>query len=249
VPLRLCGVLPASYRVDHIRRIAVAGGCGVLGDAAHRAAVTEDNYLGRGTGEACDLGRVLDVGVDRLVGEPETLLIDSTLLPVLHPRQVGQSVGFAGAAWVRWGSFCVYGVKLHLLCATNRVPISHELTPANVAEIGLVQELLDEANLANEPARKLLGDLAYRSERLKESLAEVGVLLATEQADRRCGRRQQVEIALSSLKRVFRLGETLATTLVGLATRIAAKMTAYTYAFMDNRMLCRPQGRIKELWA
>jgi hypothetical protein len=184
-----------------------------------------------------------------LVGEPETLLIDSTLLPVLHPRQVGQSVGFAGAAWVRWGSFCVYGVKLHLLCATNRVPISHELTPANVAEIGLVQELLDEANLANEPARKLLGDLAYRSERLKESLAEVGVLLATEQADRRCGRRQQVEIALSSLKRDFRLGETLATTLVGLATRIAAKMTAYTYAFMDNRMLCRPQGRIKELWA
>jgi hypothetical protein len=184
-----------------------------------------------------------------LVGEPETLLIDSTLLPVLHPRQVGQSAGFAGAAWVRWGSFCVYGVKLHLLCATNRVPISYELTPANVAEVGLVQELLDEANLANEPARKLLGDLAYRSERLNESLAEVGVLLATEQADRRCGRRQQVEIALSSLKRVFRLGETLATTLVGLATRIAAKMTAYTYAILVNRMLCRPQGRIKELWA
>jgi hypothetical protein len=179
-----------------------------------------------------------------LVGEPETLLIDSTLLSVLHPRQVGQSAGFAGAAWVRWGSFCVYGVKLHMLCATNRVPISYELTPANVAEVGLVQELLDEANLANEPARKLLGDLAYRSERLKESLAEAGVLLATEQADRR-----QVEIALSSLKRVFRLGETLATTLVGLATRIAAKMTAYTYAFMVNRILGRPQGRIKELWA
>jgi hypothetical protein len=150
---------------------------------------------------------------------------------------------------VRWGSFCVYGVKLHMLSATNRVPISYELTPANVAEVGLVQELLDEANLANEPARKLLGDLAYRSERLKESLAEVGVLLATEQTDRRCGRRQQVEIALSSLKRVFRLGETLATTLVGLATRIAAKMTAYTYAFTVNRMLGRPQGRIKELWA
>jgi hypothetical protein len=40
---------------------------------------------------------------------------------------------------VRWGSFCVYGVKLHMLCATNRVPISYELTPANVAEVGLVQ--------------------------------------------------------------------------------------------------------------
>ncbi len=61
--------------------------------------------------------------------------------------------------------------------------------------------------------------------------------------------RQQVEIAFSSLKRIFGLGETLATTLVGLLTRIASKMTAYTYAFLINRMLGRPQGRIKELWA
>ena len=58
-----------------------------------------------------------------LVGDPETLIVDSTLLSVLHPRQVAQSAGFHAAAWVRWGSFSVYGVKLHLLCATNRVPL------------------------------------------------------------------------------------------------------------------------------
>jgi hypothetical protein len=58
-----------------------------------------------------------------------------------------------------------------------------------------------------------------------------------------------VEIAISSLKRVFGLGETLATTLVGLATRIVAKIAAYTYAFAVNRTLGRPKGRIKELWA
>jgi hypothetical protein len=34
-----------------------------------------------------------------------------------------------------------------------------------------------------------------------------------------------------------------------LVTRIAAKMTAYTYALLINRVLGRPQGRIKELWA
>jgi len=59
-----------------------------------------------------------------LVGDPETLLIDSTLLEVLHPRQVAQSAGFEGTGGVRWGSFSVYGVKLHLICSTNRVPIS-----------------------------------------------------------------------------------------------------------------------------
>jgi hypothetical protein len=67
--------------------------------------------------------------LSELVGDPETLLIDSTLLAALHPRQVAQGSGFPGAAWVRWGSFSVYGVKLHLLCATNGVPISYELTP------------------------------------------------------------------------------------------------------------------------
>ena len=65
-------------------------------------------------------------------------------------------------------------------------------------------------------ARRLLGDLAYRSKELREALAEVGILLSTEPSERRRGVRQRIEIALSSLKRVFGLGETLANTLVGL---------------------------------
>ncbi len=75
------------------------------------------------------------------------------------------------------------------------------------------------------------------------------VLLTNEASARRPALRQQIEIAFSSLKRTFGLGETLATTLVGLVSRIAAKITAYTYAFLVNRTLGRPQGRIKELWA
>jgi hypothetical protein len=187
--------------------------------------------------------------LSEMVGDPETLLVDSTLLSVLHPRQVSQGSGFSGAAWVRWGSFSVYGVKLHLICATNGIPLCYELTPANVADVSLAEELITEAALGNGVARRLLGDLAYNSKELKKALGEVGILLATERSERRAGIRQQVEIALSSLKRVFGLGETLASTLVGLATRIAAKICAYTYAFLVNRLLGRPQGHIKELWA
>jgi hypothetical protein len=59
-----------------------------------------------------------------------------------------------------------------------------------------------------------------------------------------------VQLALSSLKRVLGIGETLAKTLlVGLATRIAAKICAYTYALQINRRLGRSQGAIKDLWA
>jgi hypothetical protein len=110
----------------------------------------------------------------------------------------------------------------------------------NVADVSLTEELVAEAALGDEVARRLLGDLAYRSEDLREALAEVGILLATERSERRHGVRQHIEIAISSLKRVFGLGETLATTLVGLATRIAAKIAAYTYAFLVNRRLDRP---------
>jgi hypothetical protein len=141
-------------------------------------------------------------------------------------------------------------VKLHLICATNGGPLSYELTPANVADVCLAEELIAEAKLGERVARKLLGDLAYRSKELGEALAEVGILfLSTEPSERRRGLRQRIEIAISSLKRVFGLGETLATTLVGLATRIAAKICAYTFAFIVNRKLGRPQGHIKELWA
>jgi hypothetical protein len=189
--------------------------------------------------------------VSELAGEPETLIVDSTLLSALHPRQVGQSAsGFEGAAWVRWGSFAVYGVKLHLLCSTNRVPISYELTAANMADVLLTRELLAGAALLEEDtvARRLFGDLAYKSDALKKELAERGILLASEGSSRRPTVRQQIEVCFAHLKRTFGLGETLAKTLVGLATRIAAKVTAYTYGLYVNRLLDRPQGRIKELW-
>lgn len=198
------------------------------------------------------LGRFLEplrrTMVGELVGEPETLLVDSTLIEILHPRQVKQSAGMEGAAWVRWGTFSLYGIKLHLLCATNRVPISYEITSANVADLLLTEELLAEANLIGEVGRKLYGDLAYHSGALKEELAGWGVLLVTERADQR-GVRQQIEIAFACLKRVFGLGQTLATTLTGIVIRLVTKIAAYTFGFYVNRMLGRPQGKIKELWA
>ena len=83
---------------------------------------------------------------------------------------------------------------------------------------------------------------------LEEELAEAGVVVVTERSAQG-GKRQQAEITFSSLKRVFGLDRTLANTLVGLATRIVAKVAAYTYAFYVNRLLGRPQGRMKELWA
>ncbi len=85
---------------------------------------------------------------------------------MLHPRQqVEQSAGFDGAAWVRWGSFSVYGVSCTFVHRQRGVPVSYELTPANVAEMRLTEELLAEASLGEEVGRRSLGDLAGLPER------------------------------------------------------------------------------------
>jgi hypothetical protein len=78
---------------------------------------------------------------------------------------------------------------------------------------------------------------------------ERGVLLASERAERRPAIRQQAEVCFATLKRTFGMEGTLATTLVGLASRIAAKICAHANGLYINRLLGRPQGRIKELWA
>ncbi len=111
-------------------------------------------------------------------------------------------------------------------------------------------ELLSEAGLEeNGLVRRHLGDLAYRGGALGEQLAGRGIILATEKADRRPPIRQQIEVCFAALKRVFGMDGTLAKTLTGLVTRIAAKVAAYTYGCYINRLMGRTQGRIKELWA
>lgn len=142
----------------------------------------------------------------------------------------------------------LYGVKLHMLCSTNRVPISYEITSANVADLCLTQEEVAEAKLTDEVARRLMADLAYKSESLGTTLVEGGILLFTRRADQ-LGVRQQIEIAFASLKGGFGLGWTLATTLTGIVMRIVAKPTAHTFGLYINRLLGRTQGKIKELWA
>ena len=149
---------------------------------------------------------------------------------------------------MRWGSFALYGAKLHLLCSANRVPICYELSPANVVEVRVVGEVLGDARLGEGLARRLLGDLAYRSEQLCEILASAGVFLVTERS-RHNGRRQQAEVAFSILKRVFGTCRALAKTPVGLVTRVVAKIAAYTHGLYVNRLLGRPQDQNKALWA
>jgi hypothetical protein len=56
-----------------------------------------------------------------------------------------------------------------MLCATNRVPISYELTAANTVEIRLTKELLEEAKLGEEVARRLSWEISPTKARISRS--------------------------------------------------------------------------------
>jgi hypothetical protein len=73
-----------------------------------------------------------------------------------------------------------------------QVSLSHEFTSANIVNISLTEELLAEAPLGEGAARSLLEDLAYSSEDLKGPLAEVGILVVTENSERHRGVKQHI---------------------------------------------------------
>ena len=123
------------------------------------------------------------------------------------------------------------------------MPISFELTPANVADVSLTEELLSEATLARG-GEEAPGGPGLPKREVEGGLGRGGHPPA-HRAIRAAARGQAAsgDCHLQPQEGIWP-GETLATTLVGLATRIAAKIAAYTYAFVVNRMLGRPQGRI-----
>jgi len=60
------------------------------------------------------------------------------------------------------------------------VPSSYEFTVANVAGVTLTAKLPAGADLREDLARRLLGKLAYRSEKLEAALVDSGIRPVTE---------------------------------------------------------------------
>ena len=136
------------------------------------------------------------VRLRELVGDPETLIVDSTLLSVIATQasrglqrfrgsflgEVEHLLGVRGKA----APHLLDQPRAHLLRAHRRQRRGRAIgARAALARAGLEEDAI---------ARRLFADLAYRSARLKEELAEAGVVLQTERAERRPAIRQQAEV-------------------------------------------------------
>lgn len=185
-------------------------------------------------------------------------VLDSTPVPVITFSRAHITPLFPEAAW----GHCVarnltyYGFKLHLAVTAEGVPLHADLTPANIHDVKVAEEILEYSS----PGYLVLADKGYLSFDLRDELWQryhitldvlkrKGLLHQDPPAGRkmRSRLRQCIEVVNETLKGVFNLERTLAKTLTGLASRVMRKLTAFVLACYLNREWGRPVLAIKTL--
>jgi len=174
-------------------------------------------------------------------------IVDSTPIPVLSFRRAGYTPLFPEAAYGHCAAkrLTYYGFKLHLVTTIEGIPLHFDLTPANVADVSIMEELL----VRTASNATVLADKGYISHELALSLAERnGIDVWTTKRQNQKGReskqerkhlnalRQKIEIINGILKTSFQFERTLAKTLTGLVNRIIRKFTAFTFGILINKL-------------
>jgi hypothetical protein len=130
--------------------------------------------------------------------------IDSTPLPVCHPRRINRHKVFAGLAErgkTSLGWF--FGFKLHLVFNHERQIVALTLTPGNVNDTTPVPQLTQDL------IGKLFGDKAYVGKDLAHKLLRRGLVLMTRV------RRNMKRLPLSFLDKALLNGRNIVETIIG----------------------------------
>src|SRR6201995_1440533 len=130
--------------------------------------------------------------------------IDSTPLPVCHPRRINRHRVFAGLAGrgktsVGW----FFGFKLHLVFNHERQIVALKLTPGNVSDTAPVSALTKGL------VGKLFGDKGYIGKKLAEELLGRGLTLMTRV------RKNMKSLPVSLFDKALLKGRNVAETIIG----------------------------------
>lgn len=185
-------------------------------------------------------------------------IIDSTPVPVVR---YSRSRGRLAKSFERANfGYCAsqkekyFGFKLHLLTTLSGIPTDFDLTEASLPDVKMLEELTSSFEQLIT-----IGDKGYQGFELKKRLlAEKKHVIVPDkkgqirqlnsQADNTLLKfRKRIEITIAQLKDQFHIAKLRARTTMGLVTRIMGVMLAMTIAIWTNRLLDRPDCKIKEL--
>ena len=184
------------------------------------------------------------------VAQEKQCVIDSLPMAVVRFHLVPGSGGDWAAYEATFGKVSskketIYGYKLHLLVTCGGVILDFELAPANVTDLQVGYELLE-----NHTDKEVAGDKAYISAFVKADLAQRNRLKLQTLA--RCNQKEQVtpaeRQAHNSLRQIietvnnqltaqFNLEVNHAHSFWGLCARLYTKLTAHTICIYLNRLL------------
>lgn len=190
----------------------------------------------------------IDIAKELGVQLAKLYVLDTAPVPVVGYKRNKSHSHFAASA--DYG-YCVskklhyWGYKFVLLVTADGIPVAFELVPANTDEREAAEEVIDQAN----PGSKVLGDKGFiDQERQSEWQSQYQLAVYTFKRVNQKQKnppevqrllqeyRSQIETTLSSIKRVEDLEQHLAKTVIGLATRVIAKLTAYTLRHYLSRV-------------
>ena len=150
-----------------------------------------------------------------------------------------------------------FGFRLHLLITNRGAVIDFVLSPADVGERAVAEHLL-----WSKAGATVLADNGYSGFWLENLFGRRGGrlwfgqrpsrLASSKEAARlrrfQRGKRALVETVFSMLADQFTAETTRARSLLGLKTRLAAKLLGYNLSFLINQMLGRPALAMKSLY-
>jgi len=187
------------------------------------------------------------------LAEDRQCAIDSLPVPVVQFHLVPGSTGdwrVYGATYGKVSSkkLTIFGYKLHLLVTLSGVILDFELAPANVGDLEVGTELLeqhtdlevygDKGYISAEVAARLLRLNRLRLLTLPRINQKVKVPPAVSRTFNAV--RQIIETVNGQLTEQLNLEQNHAHTFRGLCARLISKLTAHTLCIFINRLLGKP---------
>ena len=200
---------------------------------------------------------------EELTKDEQIFIVDSTPAPICRAvrapklRIMKDDLDFRPAyGYLSIDKIRYYGFKLHLLVSNSGTIKNYILTPANVHDVKMVEELAK----AFIQDCELLGDKAFFSEPVQLSLFEsINVMLKTpskknmktlSQWNRKDAKaRKVIETVFSQLDDQFLMKRNYAKSFLGYHTRMTSKIAAHTMLQYLNLQANRPINHIKHALA